>query len=123
MFRALGLYAPYDFTRFEEFRRTLSAAGIGLVVIILLTFWFEVYLSRSWMAITLAIVVALELGARGVARALVSRLRTDGSLALRTLVVGNHEDAHELSAALERAGSGFLPLACVDVGMLDARGR
>ena len=122
VFRALGLYAPYDFTRFEEFRRTLSAAGIGLIVIILLTFWFEVYLSRSWMAITLAIVVALELGARGLARARVSRLRTDGSLALRTLVVGNHEDAHELSAALERAGSGFLPLACVDVGMLDARG-
>ena len=77
VFRALGLYAPYDFTRFEEFRRTLSAAGIGLVVIILLTFWFEVYLSRSWMAITLAIVARAR--ARGVARTLVSRLRTDGS--------------------------------------------
>ena len=122
VFRALGLYAPYDFTRFEEFRRTLSAAGIGLIVIILLTFWFEVYLSRSWMAITLAIVVALELGA-GVWRGpWCHASEPRGSLALRTLVVGNHEDAHELSDALDRAGSGFLPLACVDVSMLDARG-
>ena len=55
VFHALGLYAPQRLPRFEEFRRTISAAGIGIVVIILLTFWFDVYLSRSWMAITLVI--------------------------------------------------------------------
>ena len=68
VFHALGLYAPYDLTRFEEFRRTISAVGIGLVVIIMLTFWFEVYLSRSWMAVTLVIALVLEVGARTIAR-------------------------------------------------------
>jgi exopolysaccharide biosynthesis polyprenyl glycosylphosphotransferase len=114
VFHALGLYAPYDFTRFEEFRRTISAVGIGLVAIILLTFWFEVYLSRSWMAMTLLIALTLEVAARTIARAAVESLRTHRSLVLRTLVVGNEEHATELMDALDASGSGFLPLGCID---------
>ena len=34
----------------EEVRRTISAVVFGIVLIILLTFWLDVYLSRSWMA-------------------------------------------------------------------------
>jgi exopolysaccharide biosynthesis polyprenyl glycosylphosphotransferase len=115
VFHALGLYAPYDLSRFEEFRRTISAVGIGLVVIILLTFWLEVYLSRSWMAITLIIGLLLEVVARTVARTIVSRLRAHGSLVLRTLIVGRERHAAELMKALDVSGSAFLPLGCIDV--------
>ena len=118
VFHALGLYAPYDLTRFEEFRRTISAVGIGLVVIIMLTFWFEVYLSRSWMAVTLVIALVLEVGARTIARSEVGRLRADRSLVLRTLVVGNERSAIELTDALDAPGSGFLPLGRIDMNSL-----
>jgi len=68
VFHALGLYAPQHLSALEEFRRTVSAVGIGIVVVILLTFWLDVYLSRSWMAYTLIIALVLELTARGIAR-------------------------------------------------------
>jgi exopolysaccharide biosynthesis polyprenyl glycosylphosphotransferase len=116
VFHALGLYAPHNISRFEEFRRTVSAAGIGLVVIILLTFWFELYISRSWMAITLAIVLVMEVSVRSAVRAIVGRLQADGTLALRTLVVGSEEQGAELLDALEVVGSGFMPVGCVDAG-------
>jgi exopolysaccharide biosynthesis polyprenyl glycosylphosphotransferase len=115
VFHALGLYAPSNLTRFEEFRRTISAVGIGLVLIILLTFGFEVYLSRSWMAVTLGLALALELVARGIARAFVASLRRKGTLELRTLVVGWPEAATGLMEALDRPASGFRPLGCIDV--------
>ncbi|MGZ8579234.1 MAG: hypothetical protein ACXWWX_06860, partial [Actinomycetota bacterium] len=44
MFHALGLYTPHHLSGLEEFRRTVSAVGIGVVLVILLTFWLEVYL-------------------------------------------------------------------------------
>jgi exopolysaccharide biosynthesis polyprenyl glycosylphosphotransferase len=115
VFHALGLYAPYDLSRFEEFRRTVSAVGVGLVVIILLTFWLEVYLSRSWMAITLIIGLLLEVVARAIARTTVAGLRAQGSLVLRTLIVGSEGHATELMKTLDVPGSAFLPLGCIDV--------
>jgi exopolysaccharide biosynthesis polyprenyl glycosylphosphotransferase len=114
VFHALGLYAPQHLSALEEFRRTLSAVGIGIVVVILLTFWLDVYLSRSWMAITLAIALVLELTARIIVRAYVSRLRARRSLVLRTLVIGNREQADEPIEALRKPESGFLPLGYVD---------
>lgn len=114
VFSTLGLYAPHHLSKLEEFRRTVSAVGIGIVVVILLTFWLDVYLSRSWMAITLIIVLVLELTARGLARLYTGRLHASRSLMLRTLVVGSGEHADELMDALERPGSGFLPLGSID---------
>ena len=43
VFHAFGLYAPQHLPRFEEVRRTISAVGVGIVVVILLTFWLDVY--------------------------------------------------------------------------------
>jgi exopolysaccharide biosynthesis polyprenyl glycosylphosphotransferase len=114
VFHALGLYGPNHFSWLEEFRRTVSAVGLGIVLIILLTFWLDVYLSRSWMAIALAIALALELIARRVVRAYVSRQHARESLVLRTLVIGNKDQTARPIAALNRPGSGFRPLGYVD---------
>jgi len=114
VFHALGLYAPQHLSGLEEFRRTTLAVGIGIVVLILLTFWSDVYLSRSWMAITLAIALVLELSARMLVRTYVARLRATDSLMLRTLVIGNREQVNEPIEALGKPGSGFLPLGWVD---------
>src|SRR5207248_8097028 len=53
VFHAQGLYTPQHLSGLEEFRRTVSAVCVGIVLVILLSFWFDLYLSRSWMALTL----------------------------------------------------------------------
>ena len=115
VFYALGLYSTQRLSRLEEFRRTISAVGIGIVLVILLTFWFDVYLSRSWIAITLIIALMLELIARGGVGHYVDRRQASQSLVQRTLILGAGESAMELMGELRRPGSGFLPLGCIDV--------
>jgi exopolysaccharide biosynthesis polyprenyl glycosylphosphotransferase len=114
VFYSLGLYAPRHLPAIEEFRRTIGAVGIGILLVIVLTFWFDVYLSRSWMAITLVLALILEIAARGTVRAYVRRLRARRWLVLRALVIGNPEQAAEPIEALMDPGSGFLPLGYVD---------
>ncbi len=114
VFYSLGLYAPHHLSWLEELRRTVSAVGIGIVVVILVTFWVDVYLSRSWMAIALGIVLALELIARRIVRGYISRQHASESLVMRTLVIGNKKQAAELIEALNRPGSGYLSLGFVD---------
>lgn len=115
VFSTLGLYASQHLSRLEEVRRTISAVGIGIVLVILLTFWLDVYLSRSWMAFALIIALTLELTARGVVRYYVDRQQARRSLMLRTLILGNGDRANELMDELDRKGSGFLPLGYIDV--------
>lgn len=115
VFHVLGLYGPHRLSWLEELRRTVSAVGLGIVLIILLTFWFDVYVSRSWMAIALVIALGLELIARRVVRGYVSRQHARGSLVLRTLLVGNQDPgAGAMKVTLERSGSGYRPIAYVD---------
>ena len=114
VFHAFGLYAPQHLPRVEEVRRTISAVGVGIVVVILLTFWLDVYLSRSWMAYTLIIALVLELSARGIARLSIDHRQTSRSLKQRTLVIGTGERAAELMAELDVPGSGYLALGYID---------
>ena len=115
VFHALGLYMPQHLSGLEEFRRTAVAVGIGIVVLILLAFWSDVYVARSWMAITLAIALVLELTMRMLVRTYVAHLRANDSLMLRTLVIGNKEQVNEPIELLGKPGSGYLPMAWVDV--------
>ena len=114
VFHALGLYAPQRLTGFEEFPRTIAAVGIGIIVLILVTFWSDVYLSRSWMAMTLVFALTLELTARMVVRSYVSRLENRDRLMLRTIVIGSKEQVDEPMQLLGQPGSGFLPLGWID---------
>ena len=114
VFHALGLYAPQHLPRVEEVRRTISAVVFGIVLIILLTFWLDLYLSRSWMAFALIIALVLELTARGIVRWSIDRLQARRSLMQRTLIVGSGESATELMTELDRPGSGFLALGYID---------
>ena len=118
VFHNLGLYAPHNLSGLEEFRRTTSAVGIGIVLVVMLTFWFDVYLSRSWMALTLVITLILEVAARRGVRAYERRLNARGSLVMRTLVVGSREDADEPLGAIDTRYSGYRPIGFIDVTSL-----
>ncbi len=114
VFHGLGLYAPQNLSGLEEFRRTAAAVVIGIVVLILLAFWSDVYVSRSWMAITLVIALVLELAMRMLVRTYVAHLRATDSLTLRTLVIGSQDQVKEPIELLGRKGSGYLPMAWLD---------
>jgi exopolysaccharide biosynthesis polyprenyl glycosylphosphotransferase len=110
VFQAFNLYAIQHLSPPEEFRRIIGASSVGIVLLALTSYWSHSSLSRTWVGLTWAVALALELLTRRWWRARVWRLRLDGRLALRTLVVGTSPEAKRLVEILRAPGSGFLPL-------------
>ncbi|HEV2756070.1 MAG TPA: sugar transferase [Actinomycetota bacterium] len=115
VFHAFSLYSIRHLSAWEEFRRTISAVSVAMVVLILVSFWSKSSYSRMWVGLTWAFAMMFELLTRRVWRAHVHRLRVSGHLALRTLVVGTQEEAARLSDRLAREGSGFAPVGHVSL--------
>ncbi|MBA2312723.1 MAG: sugar transferase [Actinobacteria bacterium] len=113
VFQVYGLYAVRHLSASEEFRRVLSATSIGALLIVLTSYWSESDLSRQWVAITWAFALVLELFARRTWRYRVWRMRTDGRLSLKTLIVGTNDEAGRLTGALESPKLGFQPVGYV----------
>jgi exopolysaccharide biosynthesis polyprenyl glycosylphosphotransferase len=116
VFHAYGLYAVRHLSASEEFRRTIGAASIGALLVVLTSYWSHSELSRQWVALTWAFAVIFELVARRLWRFHVWRLRSDGRLALRTLIVGSNQEAGSLSTALATPRLGFDALGYVSTG-------
>jgi exopolysaccharide biosynthesis polyprenyl glycosylphosphotransferase len=110
VFQAFDLYAIQHLAAPEEFRRIIGASSVGIVLLALASYWSHSSLSRAWVGLTWAVALALELLTRRCWRAWVWRLRVDGRLALRTLVLGTSAEAKRLVEILRAPGSGFLPL-------------
>jgi exopolysaccharide biosynthesis polyprenyl glycosylphosphotransferase len=113
VFYTFDLYAPQHLSAPEEFRRVIGASGVGIVLLVMGSFWSKSSFSRVWVGLTWALVLLLELLPRRWWRAYQWRLRLDGRLALRTLVVGTSAEASRLVEILRVAASGFLPLGHV----------
>ena len=107
------LYAPQHLSAPEELRRVIGASGVGIVLLVMASFWSQSSFSRAWVGLTWVLVLVLELLPRRWWRAYQWRLRMDGRLALRTLVVGTSAEASRLVEILQVAASGFLPLGHV----------
>ncbi len=113
VFSTFNLYAPQHVSAPEELRRVIGASGVGIVLLAMGSFWSKSSFSRAWVGLTWVLVLVLELLARRLWRAYQWRLRMDGRLALRTLVVGTSAEAGRLVEILQAADSGFLPLGQV----------
>jgi len=116
-FKAFGLYAPHRASPPEEFRGTIAASSVGVVLLSVGIFWSKSPLSRAWVGLTWILVIAFELVSRRMWRSHASRLRADGRLAFRTLIVGTDPEAGRLADALRTRGSGYSPIgfvACSD---------
>ena len=110
VFYAFDLYAPQHLAAYEELRRIIGASGVGIILLVMGSFWSKASFSRAWVGLTWALVLLLELVPRRWWRAYQWRLRLDGRLALRTLVVGASADACRLVEILRGPASGFQPL-------------
>jgi exopolysaccharide biosynthesis polyprenyl glycosylphosphotransferase len=113
VFQSFSLYSPLRLSPAEEFRRTIGATGVGVVLLVMVAFWSKSSFSRGWIGLTFGLALLLELLARRFWRLYQHRRKQDGSLALRTLIIGATGEAIRLAKALDAPGSGFLPLGYV----------
>jgi exopolysaccharide biosynthesis polyprenyl glycosylphosphotransferase len=113
VFHAYGLYGIRHLSAAEEFRRVISAASTGALLVVLVSYWSKSELSREWVALTWAFAVVLELIGRRLWRARVFQLRSEGRLSVRTLIVGTNDEAGRLAAALSSPRLGFEPIGFV----------
>lgn len=112
IFHAHRLYSPEHLSAWEEFRRIISSTALGVVVLIMASYWTKGDLSRFWIGAGWFLALLLLLVTRRVWRWEISRRRTDGRLAYRTLIVGSNAEAAHLSQMLTPA-LGFIPVGYV----------
>ena len=113
VFYAFNLYRPQHVSGHEELRRTIGAASLGIVLLVLASYWSKSSFSRSWVALTWVLALVLELAVRRGWRWHLWRLRRTGRLRFRTLVVGGNQEAGRLVEVLCDPESGFTPLGYV----------
>ena len=122
VFKAFSLYSPMYISPADEFRRTVGATGVGVVLLAVLSFWSKSSFSRGWIGLTWVLALLLELLARRFWRLHQHRRKLDGRLALRTLIIGATGEAIRLAQTLATPGSGFLPLGYVQPQGADEAG-
>jgi exopolysaccharide biosynthesis polyprenyl glycosylphosphotransferase len=113
VFHAFSLYATQHLSAPEEFRRVIGATGVGMVLLVMVSFWSNSSFSRAWIGLTWLLTLFAELAARRGWRWHTYRMRKAGRLAYRTLVVGTTAEADRLCQILGQVGSGYLPLGYV----------
>jgi exopolysaccharide biosynthesis polyprenyl glycosylphosphotransferase len=113
VFHAFGLYRVEHLSAWEEFRGIFSATTVGVGVIMVSSFWWEASISRPLLAWTWLFAISFELLTRRLFRWRVRQLKRDGTLTLRTLLVGTNEEAARLARVLQPSVRGFAPIGCV----------
>ena len=109
VFHAFGLYRVEHLSAWQEFRGIISATTVGVGVIMVTTFWWEASVSRSLLAWTWLFAITFELLTRRLFRWLIRRLKRDGVLTLRTLLVGMNEETARLARVLPAFGPRLRP--------------
>jgi hypothetical protein len=72
-------FAPQHLSAPEEFRRVIGAAGVGLVLLAIVSFWSHSSFSRAWIVLTCALVLVLKLMPRRSSRGLPVGIRHIGA--------------------------------------------
>jgi exopolysaccharide biosynthesis polyprenyl glycosylphosphotransferase len=113
VFRAFNLYAPQHLSAPDEFRGIIGATSLGIVVVVMASYWSKSSFPRAWLGLSWLLALLLELATRRAWEWYRLRLKRDGRLALRTLIVGTTGEATRLAESLKDPTSGFTPLGYV----------
>jgi exopolysaccharide biosynthesis polyprenyl glycosylphosphotransferase len=113
VFYGFGLYSIQHLSPSEEFRRIIGACSLGVLLVVLLSYWSKTDLSRSFVAAAWVLTLGFELVARRIWRLVIGKMRARGRLTLRTLIIGTNDEAHRLADILKRRGIGFGPIGYV----------
>jgi exopolysaccharide biosynthesis polyprenyl glycosylphosphotransferase len=112
-YRAFNLYSPQHLSPSDEFRGIIGASSLGIVLVVMASYWSKSAFPRAWLGLSWLLAVMLELLTRRAWEAYRLRLKRDGRLALRTLIVGTTGEATRLAEALKDPRSGFAPIGYV----------
>jgi exopolysaccharide biosynthesis polyprenyl glycosylphosphotransferase len=123
VFRAFNLYSAQHLSPAEEFRGIIAASSLGIVLVVMASYWSKSSFPRAWLGTTWLLALLLELATRRAWEAYRLRLKRDGRLALRTLIVGTSGEATRLAETLEAPASGFTPLGHVRTSATPAAER
>jgi FlaA1/EpsC-like NDP-sugar epimerase len=113
VFRTFNLYMPQHLPPSDEFRGIIGASSLGIVLLVMASYWSKAAFPRAWLGLAWLLALLLELGTRRAWEAYRLRLRRDGRLSLRTLIVGTTGEAGRLAQALADPASGFTPIGYV----------
>jgi exopolysaccharide biosynthesis polyprenyl glycosylphosphotransferase len=113
IFHSFGLYGLHHLSAPEEFRRVISATTLGVLVIIVGGVWWQHALDRPSLGLAWLVGLFAELGVRRAVRWRIGKGRADGSLALRTVIVGTNVEAESIADALSLPVRGFVPVGFV----------
>jgi exopolysaccharide biosynthesis polyprenyl glycosylphosphotransferase len=116
VFASFSLYAFPRMAPAEEFRRVIGASSVNVLVTLFLGMLLardHVVVLRGSFAVALLLSVLFVLGERMAWHKVMGRLRRQGSLVYRTLVVGANSEAARLVAALGADDSGYRPVGFV----------
>jgi exopolysaccharide biosynthesis polyprenyl glycosylphosphotransferase len=112
-FRAFNLYSPQHLSSSEEFRGIIGASSLGIVLVVMASYWSKSAFPRAWLGLSWLLALLLEFVTRRGWETYRLRLKRDGRLALRTLIVGVKGEAARLAEILKDPTSGFTPLGYV----------
>jgi len=99
----------------DEIRRVTRGAVFGAASLAIISFMFDLHIARSWAALSLILVVAGVLAARLWLRKLFWRLRGQGLLLRRVVIVGDNAEGRALCDMLQRdQGLGYHVVAAVN---------
>jgi len=116
VFCSFRLYSIQHMSPAEEFRRLIAALGVGAAIMPLVSYWSQLPFSRLWLGLTWVFATVLCLASRQRWHRVMGRMRSDGRLAYRTLVVGANEEAMSLLRAIRLPSLGFRPVGIVLTG-------
>jgi exopolysaccharide biosynthesis polyprenyl glycosylphosphotransferase len=113
VFRAFNLYTPQHLSPSDEFRGIIGATSLGIVLVVMASYWSKSAFPRAWLGLSWLLALLLEFATRQAWGSYRLRLKRDGRLAFRTLIVGTAGEATRLAETLKDPTSGFTPIGYV----------
>jgi exopolysaccharide biosynthesis polyprenyl glycosylphosphotransferase len=121
VYLTMRLYRVHQFSTAEEFRRIIVAISLIISATVMMSFWSRASFSRLWMLLSWGLGLVLALSVRRLWHWRVRRIRLEGGLTFRTLIVGANLEAERLAATMQVRELGFLPVGFVTGGLDELR--
>jgi exopolysaccharide biosynthesis polyprenyl glycosylphosphotransferase len=121
VYLTMRLYRVHQYSTAEEFRRIIVAVSLIISATVMVSFWSKASFSRMWMLLSWGLWLVLALTVRRLWHWRVRRIRLEGKLTFRTLIVGANLEAERLAATMQTRELGFEPVGFVAGGMDDLR--
>jgi exopolysaccharide biosynthesis polyprenyl glycosylphosphotransferase len=117
VYLTMRLYRVHQYSTAEEFRRIIVAVSLIISATVMVSFWSKASFSRLWMLLSWGLGLVLALTVRRLWHWRVRRIRLEGKLTFRTLIVGANLEAERLAATMQVRELGFEPVGFVAGGM------